>query len=154
MNIKDFPKIGKNVCEIISYLEKLGPPKRVVFNSMYRPCMFSESDKEFLDKRGYSIIYKTKTCHSNLSYGTDCIHINSDLETFGCYPLSTINIFSLTPKTNFGKLKLKYAKIEEILKRKYVLPECKKCPYFGLNEQSCSGPCLGFRINAFNELTK
>jgi len=150
ITINDFSRIGHNVCKIISYLEKIGPSKKAVFNSMYRPCMFSDNDREFLKKRGYEYIYETKTCHANLSYGTDCIHINSDLKTFACYPLSTLNMFSLEKKTNYGELKQKYAEIEENLKKKFVLPECRKCLHFGLEEGQCSGPCLGFRINALN----
>jgi len=154
ISIKDFPKIGHNVCKVISYLEKVGPPKKAVFNSMYRPCMFSDKDREFLNQRDYRYIYDTKTCHSNLSYGTDCIHVNSDLKTFGCYPLSTINTFSLEKNTNYGKLKQKYAEIEEGLKKKFTLPQCRKCSYFGLEEGQCSGPCLGFRINALKVFKK
>lgn len=147
LSIKDFPKIGKNLCRAIQKIKQLGPPKIFKFSGRFRPCMFSSDDRKFLRKDGLNFITQRTSDHF-LSKDGDWFHVNSELNTFKCYPLSTIDIDKIDKQTNFKRLKNKYDRLQKIYEKKYILPECKKCLYFGFKKNQCSGPCIGFRINA------
>lgn len=144
MLIEDFPMIGKHVCRAIKSLNALAPPIRYDFEGWMRPCMFSDKDRKFLEKNNLGHIAQTTQCHSE---GTHYYHVASDLQTFHCYPLSSMKRGKAT-KTNLSLLAKKYNEAENHLKREIILPICRKCPFFGFSKDKCSGPCLGFRVNA------
>ena len=155
ITIKDFPKVGENICDLIKRLEKIGPPLKIGFDRLFRPCMFSPKQTEFLKKRGLGHITKNTICHETKPGGDgywsgDFFHTTSDLTTFRCYPLSTINHFKVNPD-NIKTLRKKYTDLEEKYRRECVLPECRRCPLFGYEEGKCNGPCIAFRINALRE---
>lgn len=151
ITINDFPKVGANLCQVIQALEQKGPPQDYVFDHNFRPCMFSNKDKKFLKTRGLDYVTQNTACHE--SQYQDCtknqghFHITSDLTTFRCYQLSTINQFKLD-LNNLNELTKRYDQIDLEYAQKYVLPKCRTCPMFGYNQNQCSGPCMGFRLNA------
>jgi hypothetical protein len=155
ITINDFYKVGGNICDLILKLEKIGPPLQIGFDRLFRPCMFSPKHAAFLKKRGMDGITKNTICHETKPGGDgywsgDFFHTTSDLTTFRCYPLSTIDLFKVTPD-NIKSLRKKYTDLEEQYRREYVLPECRKCPLFGYEDGECNGPCLAFRMNALKK---
>lgn len=147
IKIEDFPRIGGNVCKIIEYLEKKGPPKMIRFNQSYRPCMFSDEQRAFLKKRDLEIITKQTKCHSD----GDWFHINTDLKTFKCYSLSTIDSFQIDENINYNEIGNRYKEIFDKYHKELILPYCRSCKFFGFEEGKCSGPCVAYRINAIKE---
>ena len=155
ISINDFPKVGGVICKLIKKLEREGPPLKFGFDRLFRPCMFSPKQVDFLKKRGLDYITKNTICHETEPGGDgywsgDFFHTTSDLTTFRCYPLSTIDLFKVTPN-NIKMLREKYTNLELEYRHTYVLPECKKCPLFGYEKGQCNGPCLSFRMNALRK---
>jgi radical SAM protein with 4Fe4S-binding SPASM domain len=150
MKITDFFRVGDNLCKVIAQLEKIRSLKKIYFNYMFRPCMFTAKNRAFLKKRKLDFITKNTSCHEKEK--TTTFHITSDLTTFKCYPLSTKNVFSIKNQS-IKQTQKKYSRIEKQYEHKLILPECGKCQYFGFGKGKCSGPCLGFRINALNGKT-
>lgn len=149
ISINDYPKIGKSICRVIKQLVKIGPPRQFRFNKMFRPCMFSKEDRLFLKKRRLEFITENNHCHSD-SETEELYHVNTDLSTFKCYPLSTVDIFNFREIKDEREIKVKYNRLQKKYCQDLILPECKKCPFFGFKEGKCTGPCIGFRINALN----
>lgn len=154
MDITDFPRVGDNLRKVIEYLEKKGPPKGFRFNRFFRPCMFSKKQRNFLQQRGLEFITKNVDCHAEED-GSSCeSHVTSGLSTFKCYPLSTIDNFKFKRTSSFTEVKNRYDKLQNRYKKELVLPYCRSCPFFGFEKGKCSGPCVGFRINALKEQPK
>jgi hypothetical protein len=143
MNISQFSHIGNNFFKVFRYIKRLNQNTIIVLAKSIVPCMFTNKQRQYLKKFGY---LKQFHCHPE-SEGL-WFSINPSLETFMCYPLSTIYRLKITEKSNFKEIKDFYQKLLKDLDKKYVLPECKKCPFYGLENGRCPGPCLGFRINA------
>lgn len=154
-SIDDFPKIGKNLCKIIEYTRQKGLPKHFRFCSFYRPCMFNKKQREYLKKIGLQFITRITDCHAETKGGASCeCHVTSDSSVFRCYPLSTVNILKFDKKSSFTKIRSKYKKIQDRYKNQLIIPQCRKCPYFGFEEGKCTGPCFSFRINALRKERK
>lgn len=149
ISINDFPKVGKNLIGVVKQLEKIGPPLQIRFNKMFRPCMFNQKQIGFLKKRRLDFISKNVECHNDQGK-TDLFHIASDLSTFKCYPLSTVDKYTLKTES-LTDLQKKYYSNQLNYRRDLILPECRNCPFFGFEKGRCSGPCIAFRINALKE---
>ena len=147
ITIDDFPKVGKNLINVIKRLEKIYPHLQFRFNKMFRPCMFKPEDISFLIKRRIGFITKNTTCHNN-DNTEDLFHITSDLSTFKCYPLSTIDVFNIKDELSIGSIKKKYTVLHKKYCSELILPKCRECSFFGFGRGKCSGPCIAFRINA------
>lgn len=146
ININDFPKVGKNFCKIVNYLDKKGPPKFIATSAGMTPCMFTEAQRKFIKKRGIRI---RSDCH--LGYHDGWFTINPDLTAFKCYPLSTLDRVHITKNSNFRNLKEHFELRQMKYRKEMILPKCKKCPFYGIGNGKCSGPCIAFRINALKQ---
>ncbi len=144
-SIEDFPLIGPHFIEAYKYAARK-KPKDIRFGKSITPCMFSTKDLRFLKKKGYM---KTVHCHPE-SEGR-WFGINPAMQTFMCYPLSTRDRLRITPNSDLKRIKKYYLDKQRKYKKKYVLPQCLKCPFYGLEEDKCPGPCAGYRINALEE---
>lgn len=150
----DFPHIGRNFCEAIAYLDEIGPPRGIVTNrGMITPCMFTKEETKYLTQKGiwgqgYLNEFECHPPHEPYWFA-----INASLETFKSYSLSMINRFQIQKDTDIATLKSKYDYLHEKYQKELVLPECKKCPFYGIESGKCSGPCFAFRMNALRSQT-
>ena len=150
LKIEDFPNVGANIVKIVRYLKKVGPPRQIRINKMFRPCMFSKSQRAFLDKEKLNFIYQNTTCHFE-DIKKEGFHITSDKITFKCYPLSTVDLLNHDIKSmDMKKTYDYYQQKQHDYGHNYILPYCRQCPFFGLESGQCSGPCMAFRINALS----
>jgi organic radical activating enzyme len=146
ITIEDFPNIGNNICPLIKYLEEIGPPRRIGFNTGMTPCMFNVNQRKFLADRGISI---KPDCH--LGFNDVWFNVSTDLSTFKCFPLSSIDIFNITKDTDLKKLRLKYLNLQKRYNKIHLL-HCEDCPVD--KKIPCNGPCIAFRINSHNNIIK
>lgn len=155
VSLDEFPRIGSNFCNIITYLDRRGPPSFIFScRGMITPCMFTEAQREFLAKRGIlkNGFMNEFHCHTK---GEPCwFTVNPALETFHCYQRSTQDRFQIKPDTDIRKIKDSYDSLYEEYQKKFILEKCKSCPFYGLGSGKCSGPCLAFRMNALRDQDK
>jgi len=140
--IKDFPRIGKFFYQALTYVETKKRPRALVFGKSIVPCMFTKKQFEHIMEMGY---IKSYHCHPEME--DRWFGITPSLSTFMCYPLSTIDRFAVDKETDFRKLKDTYTRLQASYQTKYALPECLACPFYGLTEDKCPGPCAGFKMN-------
>ena len=144
--IAEFPKIGKKFFDVYRYLEGQSPKSIEILKSSVFPCMFTPEQRQYLKQRGHLKIFH---CHPKLGEGS--FFITPSLKTFNCYSLSTRDRLIITKETSFKELRNYYQTLQDKYHKEFTLPQCRKCPFFGLEEGKCPGPCLGFKINALNQ---
>jgi len=145
--IEQFPKIGIGIMKCLTWLKENGYRNTVSFtNSGFRPCMFNKQQEIALAKLGIKI---AKVCHDDNDWFT--VSFDRTLSSYRCYPLSTRDHLVITKDSDFGEIQRQFQKIFKTYEKQYVLPYCRSCPCFGFKKNQCSGPCLGFRINAINK---
>lgn len=138
---EDFSKIGVNICSLIEFLETNGPPKSFRFNTGMTPCMFSKDKRSFLRKKKIRI---RPNCH--LGFEGDWFYVSTDLSTFRCYPLSSLDREKITADTDLKDLRDKYIQLQDFYTSRYVSSRCSSCPVD--KRYDCSGPCIAFRMNS------
>lgn len=143
ITIDEFPKIGKNFFKVFKYVEKQKPKSIQIIKSSIFPCMFTSQQRRYLKQKGFLKIF-----HCHPKFGERSFFITPALIAFKCYPLSTRDRLKITKKTDFKKIREYYQSLQDEYHKKYILPKCKRCPFWGLEEGKCPGPCLGFKINA------
>jgi len=143
--IDQFPTMGNNFFTVFKYVEAK-KPKAIIFAKSLTPCMFTEEQRKYLKSKGY---LKSYHCHPK----EERFHfsITPQLETFVCYPLSSRNRSIIKADSSFEKINKEYESLHKKQHKEYVLSKCKKCPFFGLREGQCPGPCLGFKISLFEK---
>jgi len=146
--LRDFPRIGKPFIQTFRYAAARGA-KDVKIGKSITPCMFTEKDRRYLKRKGY-----LKTIHCHPEDEGLWFSINPALETYMCYPLLHLDRKRIVKNTNLRKLRDIYRKKQGEYEVSHALPECKKCPFYGLEEGKCPGPCAGFRINALTNPIK
>jgi len=149
ISIDDYPKAGKNIVKFIDYLEKLGPPKLIHSISGFTPCMFTAQESKLLAEKKIKFRY-----HCHTGFNDSWFTIAPNLSVFRCFPLSTMERFQITKKTNLVQLRKKFDSILNHYEQTIILDKCKTCPFYGLEKNQCSGPCLAFRINALHLFKK
>jgi|GEM_PF-998864 len=143
--IEQFPKIGQGIVKCVKYLQQQKIGRKLSFtNSGLRPCMFKKEELAYLKR--FDLSLEQYTCHDDEDLFT--ISFNQKLSSYKCYPTSTREQLPINKKTDLEIIKNKYLKITRDNERKYTLPYCQSCPFYGFAKNQCSGPCMGFRINA------
>jgi MoaA/NifB/PqqE/SkfB family radical SAM enzyme len=142
--IEQFPKIGAGVIKCLTWLRKNGYHNKISFtNSGFRPCMFNKQQGAILAKLGIKI---AKVCHDDNDWFT--VSFDKTLSSYRCYPLSTKDHLVINENSDFQVMQQQFRKIFKIYEKQYVLTYCRSCPFFGFKKNQCSGPCMGFRMNA------
>lgn len=141
---KDFLKIGHSIVGAIKILRKINPTINCSLDCGFLQCMFSHVDK----------VYLSKTILDKKPIG--CLFGNLDIDTslnsFPCYPLSSLNLFRISTRNK----PIDVAQ-NELISRQYLIQNkttplfCKKCKHFGFTENKCMGPCLAYSINTLTK---
>jgi len=143
--LEQFPQIGDGIARCVRFLREKGYRGEVsLTNSGLRPCMFGKTTMNYLRDQGFET--DKTTCHTDEDLFT--ISFDKELSSYKCYPLSTDKHLAIDQKSDFRQLQKRYTKLVRENEHQYILPGCKTCPFFGFAKNQCSGPCLGFRINA------
>jgi len=147
--LEQFPQIGDGIASCVHYLRERGYQGEVsLTNSGLRPCMFRKPTTKYLREQGFET--DKTTCHTDEDLFT--VSFDQELSSYKCYPLSTDKHLTINQKSDFRNLQKRYAKLIRKSEHQLVLPGCKTCPFFGFAKNQCSGPCLGFRINALKQI--
>lgn len=135
----DFKKIGKLTTFFIQTIKNNNPHIRFVLDCGFVPCMFTKKQIQYLT---------TVAPKNDWGCSIGNIDIDTDMTAFTCYPLSQlkqyrINMRNKSVKSVWTKLSIRQMLYQENL----VSPICKKCKYYGLGIDKCSGPCTAFLMN-------
>jgi len=147
IKINDFPKVGPKIIKLINHIVNKGPPIVLSLVGGFRPCMLNQEQQIFLKEMGISI---PLNCHSK----DEWFHVlpyEKGMSSYQCYPLSTNDKISITNSSDYKKIRSKFVYLQNKYIHQYVLPDCKKCRFFGYETNRCSGPCVAFRINALRK---
>jgi len=145
ITLDDFPAAGKNIIKSIKYVSRF-QPKHIDLLAGQTYCMFTKKDRDFLKRVN---IQFRQDCH--LGFNDRWFSITPNLETFTCFSLSTKDRIQINQKSDLKKVKDRFLKLQYKYTKELVLSKCKSCPFYGIGENKCSGPCLAFRINALRE---
>lgn len=150
--IDDFPRIGNNFYNIVQYLDERGPPNFLFANSgMVTPCMFTDSQRDYLTKRGILGGGFLTEYHCHPKNEPNWFMVNPALEVFHCYQRSTQDRYRIEKNTDISRIRARFGELYWEYQKEYVLDKCRSCPFYGLESGKCSGPCLAFRMNALSE---
>lgn len=135
----DFKKIGRLTTLFIQKIKNNHPQIRFVLDCGFVPCMFTKKQIHYLTMVAPK---------SDWGCSIGNIDIDTDMTAFTCYPLSQlkqyrINMRNKSVKSVWAKLSIRQMLYQENL----ASPICKKCKYFGLGKNKCSGPCTAFLMN-------
>ncbi len=136
-----FQHVGHVVTGIMKHFSLMNKSISFFLNCGFTRCMFTDYEYGFVKSRvaGRKLYF---SC-----YGKDgSIEVNADLDMFHCFSLSEKS------KEHLGNTTLKTAQGNIMMKRlayrtKLVLEKCRKCPFYGLGEDQCMGPCIALLMN-------
>lgn len=137
-----FSNVGHVVTGIMERFRKIRKDISFFLNCGFTRCMFTDREYDYVKKRvaGNRLYF---SC-----YGKDgSIEVNADLDMFHCFSLSEKTkepIRNAPLKTAQGKIMMKRLAYRAAL----VLEKCRKCPFYGIGEEQCMGPCIALLMNA------
>lgn len=141
--VADFPRVGSVLGELKKTALARKPNLEFVYGCGFTRCMFSS--EQYAQIAGENSDILRFGCHGKKS----SMDITTGLQAFHCFPLSNEKQIPLRNKT------LEKAHTALLLRRYHhwqniQMEMCRNCPFYGIGEDKCPGPCIAFRQNDFS----
>lgn len=139
-DMKDFSRIGTLIAAVKKRVLAKNSAITFAYGCGLTRCMFTDAQYEYVTRDNPDAV--RFGCNGKKS----SMDIATDLHAFHCFPLSVEKNINIRNKT-LARVRSALLMQRRLHWQKSQPDMCRQCPFFGIGEGSCPGPCIAFRFN-------